>query len=246
MKFVSNISQSRLKPMMGMGTIFQDFVSLFFPPFCLGCSGHLVKGEEILCTSCLSELPKTYYHRRFENPVMNRLAGRLPIRYGWAFLKFQKGGAVQHLLHQLKYNNCPEIGERLGKAYGHELSSTALTTEFDLIVPVPLHRSRLRQRGYNQSSLFAKGLSEALNVPWDESISIRTQATATQTRKSRSDRWENVKHVFAVEKGIPVQGKRILLVDDVITTGATLEACGRHLLDSGCSSLSVACIAEAQ
>jgi ComF family protein len=245
-KFTSNIRQTRLKPMVHISTIFQDFVSLFFPPYCMGCSGHLVRGEEILCTRCLAELPKTHYHHRFENPVINRLAGRLPIRHGWAFLKFQKGGIVQHLLHQLKYNNCPEIGERLGKAYGRELRETSVASEFDLIVPVPLHRSRQRQRGYNQSAHFAKGLSESLQVPWDESISIRTQATASQTRKTRADRWENVRHVFAVETAIPVQGKRILLVDDVITTGATLEACGRHLLDCGCASVSVACIAEAQ
>ena len=177
---------------------------------------------------------------------MNRLAGRLPIRHGWAFLKFQKGGIVQRLLHQLKYNDCPEIGERLGKAYGRDLSATSLAREFDLIVPVPLHRSRLRQRGYNQSAHFAKGLSETLQIPWDESISMRTQATASQTRKNRRERWENVRQGFAIKKAESVLGKRILLVDDVITTGATLEACGRHLLDCGCASVSVACIAEAQ
>ncbi|MBL7850484.1 MAG: ComF family protein [Cyclobacteriaceae bacterium] len=232
--------------MPGISTILRDFVSLFYPPYCLGCSGFLVKGEEILCTSCLAELPKTHYHRRTENPVVNRLAGRLPIRHGWAFLKFQKGGIVQHLLHQLKYNHCPEIGERLGRAYGQELKGQSLAEEFDLIVPVPLHRSRLRQRGYNQSAHFAKGLSDALQIPWNESISIRTRATASQTRKSRADRWENVRQVFAVDAAMPVVGKRILLVDDVITTGATLEACGQHLLDCGCASVSVACIAEAK
>jgi ComF family protein len=219
---------------------------MFYPPFCLGCSGPLVKGEETLCTGCLCDLPKTYYHRRNDNPVLNRLAGRLPIRHGWAFLKFKKGGVVQHLLHQLKYNNCPEIGERLGKAYGRELAEHSPAVEFDLIVPVPLHRSRLRKRGYNQSAWFAKGLSDALGVPWDESISIRTKSSATQTRKSRSARWENVQHVFSVRGGAPLDRKRILLVDDIITTGATLEACGQHLLDSGCASISVACIAEAQ
>ena len=232
--------------MPAMNTIFEDFLSLFYPPYCLGCSGTLVKGEEILCTGCLNNLPKTYYHRRSENPVINRLAGRLPVRFGGAFLKFQKGGVVQRLLHQLKYNNCPEIGERLGKAYGRELKEASPATEFDLIIPVPLHKSRLRQRGYNQSAWFAKGLSEALDVPWNESISIRLQATATQTKKSRADRWENVRHVFSVSAPGLLDQKRILLVDDVITTGATLEACGRHLLDCGCASVSVACIAEAQ
>jgi ComF family protein len=227
-------------------SIVDDFLSLFFPRICLGCSRAMVKGEEILCTRCLSGLPKTYYHRREGNPVINRLAGRLPLQHGWAFLKFQKGGVVQRLLHQLKYNNCPEIGERLGKAYGRELAEDSFQREFDLIVPVPLHRARLRHRGYNQSAHFAKGLSEALNIDWDESVSIRTQATATQTRKSRADRWENVRHVFSVRVNSAVEQKRILLVDDVITTGATLEACGQHLLDCGCASISVACIAEAQ
>jgi ComF family protein len=231
--------------MTSANTLFEDFLSLFYPPFCLGCSGPLVKGEETLCTVCLSNLPKTHYHRRVENPVLNRLAGRLPIRHGWAFLKFQKGGVVQHLLHQLKYNNCPEIGERLGKAYGHELQE-ASDDQFDLIIPVPLHKSRLRHRGYNQSAWFAKGLSDALQIPWDETISIRTQATATQTRKNRAARWENVQRVFSVSPHVSLASKRILLVDDVITTGATLEACGRHLLDCGCSTISIACIAEAQ
>lgn len=153
---------------------------------------------------------------------------------------------MQHLLHQLKYNNCPEIGERLGKVYGRELAATSTGKEFDLIVPVPLHKARLRKRGYNQSAWFAKGLSESLAVPWDETISVRSKATATQTRKNRAERWENVRHVFSVNAGISVKEKRILLVDDVITTGATLEACGQHLLDCGCTSISVACIAEAQ
>jgi len=232
--------------MRNPNTVFEDFLSLFFPQYCRGCSGPLVKGEDILCTACLSELPKTHYHMRTENPVSSKLVGRLPIRHGWAFLRFQKGGVVQRLLHQLKYNNCPEIGERLGKAYGRELALASLDREFDLIVPVPLHRARLRHRGYNQSAHFAKGLSEELQIGWDESISIRTQATTTQTRKSRAERWENVKNVFSIGTKTDVERKRILLVDDVITTGATLEACGQHLLSCGCASVSIACIAEAQ
>jgi len=153
---------------------------------------------------------------------------------------------VQHLLHQLKYNNQPEIGERLGQVYGRELSVVALNREFDLIVPVPLHRTRLRHRGYNQSAQFAKGLSAALNIAWDESVSIRTQGAATQTRKSKAERWENVKDVFSIKPRSPLADKRVLLVDDVITTGATLEACGQHLIAGGCASVSIACIAEAQ
>ena len=232
--------------MLKANTIVEDFVSLFFPHYCLACSGPMVKGEEILCTSCLTELPKTSYHLQDENPVKNRLAGRLPLKYGWAFLKFRKSGMVQHLLHQLKYNNHPEVGVKLGQAYGLELFRSGYAREFDLIVPVPLHTSRKRQRGYNQSAKFAAGLSQALNIEWNESVSIRTHHSETQTHKSKTDRWENVRDVFSVTTNMPMNTKRILLVDDVITTGATLEACGQHLISRGCQELSIACIAEAQ
>ena len=227
-------------------TIVEDFISLFFPRFCLACSGPMVKGEEIMCTGCLIDLPKTTYHLQRENPVRSRLAGRLPLKHGWAFLKFRKSGIVQNLLHELKYNNHPEVGIRLGQAYGQELLNFGFDKEFDLIIPVPLHTSRRRQRGYNQSAKFAAGLSEAMKIQWDESISMRLQSTATQTRKSKAERWENVKDVFSIDVHGGIKGKRILLVDDVITTGATLEACGQHIVSCGCSELSVACIAEAQ
>jgi ComF family protein len=130
--------------------------------------------------------------------------------------------------------------------FGNELKQKGLSATFDLIIPVPLHPSRIRKRGYNQSAKFAEGLSYVLQVPWDESISVRKTRTKTQTNKSKLERWENVKDVFAIAQSGQVSGKRILLVDDVITTGATLEACGMHLINSGCAQLSVACIAEAQ
>src|SRR6478735_4981579 len=227
-------------------SILSDFVSLFFPNSCLGCKEALVKGEEVLCTHCLAELPRTNYHLQEGNPIQERLFGRLDVKHAWAFLKFRKSGIVQHLLHQLKYNNHPEVGVRIGMLFGKELSDHGLGKEFDLIVPVPLHNSRQRKRGYNQSAKFAEGLSSSLTIPWDESISIRKKRTTTQTRKSKLDRWENVRDVFGVDVADKILNKRILLVDDVITTGATLEACGRHLLENNCSSLSIACIAEAQ
>jgi ComF family protein len=227
-------------------TLMNDFISLFFPHYCLGCMGAMVKGEEVLCTRCISQLPKTNSHLMSVNPLVNKLTGRLLIKYGWSYLKFRKGGMVQHLLHQLKYNNHPEVGIKLGKAFGLELAKSGFLEAFDLIIPVPLHRSRIRQRGYNQSTQFAIGLSEAIHTPWDESISIRTQSSSTQTRKSKTERWENVKSAFSMSSRIDLKGKRVLLVDDVITTGATIEACGQHLLSHGCNELSIACIAEAQ
>jgi ComF family protein len=225
--------------------LFKDFVSLFFPRYCLACSNSLVGGEETLCTYCIVHLPKTNYELG-DNPFRDRLAGRLPITYGVAFLKLKKGGVVQKMLHQLKYKHHPEIGVKLGKVFGNELRQKGLSATFDLIIPVPLHPSRIRKRGYNQSAKFAEGLSYVLEVPWDESISVRKARTKTQTNKSKLERWENVKDVFAIAQSGQVSGKRILLVDDVITTGATLEACGMHLINSGCAQLSVACIAEAQ
>jgi ComF family protein len=198
-----------------------------------------------MCSNCLSQLPRTAYHRWMDNPVKGRLAGRLPLRFAFAFLKFRKGGIVQNLLHELKYNNRPEIGTRIGNLYGNELLESGFGGSFDLIVPVPLHQARLRKRGYNQSAKFAEGLSESLNVPWQESISLRLKSTSTQTKKGRASRWKNVNTAFSSISADQVKGKRILLVDDVITTGATLEACGQHLIEHKCESLSIACIAEA-
>ncbi len=227
-------------------SIAADFVSLFFPRHCLACFEPLVKGEEVICTRCIAELPRTNYHLLLNNPVGERLAGRLPVKHAWAFLKFRKGGIVQRLMHQMKYNNHPEVGVALGRIFGRQLKEAGFSSDFDLIVPVPLHRVRIRKRGYNQSAKLAEGLSYSLNTPWDESISVRTVKTTTQTRKSKMERWENVRDVFSVSQDQSITGKRILLVDDIITTGATLEACGQRLIDNGCSELSVACIAEAQ
>ncbi|MEK6781081.1 MAG: ComF family protein [Bacteroidota bacterium] len=223
-----------------------DFIALFFPRCCLACSESLVKGEDILCTHCLTELPKTNYHLHADNPIQDRLTGRIKVKHAWAYMKFRKSGIVQHLLHQLKYNNHPEVGVRIGMAYGKELLERGFEKEFDLIVPVPLHQFRQRKRGYNQSAKFAEGLSYSLGVPWDESITIRKKHTATQTRKSKLDRWENVNTVFGIDSMDKILNQRILLVDDVITTGATLEACGQQLLEGNCKELSVACMAEAQ
>lgn len=227
-------------------TLWNDFLSLIYPRYCLGCRGSLKRGEELLCTRCLYDLPKSNYHLYANNPVRNRLAGRLPLRFGWAFLKFRKTGIVQHLLHQLKYQSSPEIGVMLGLVYGKELKSHGFHSYFDLIIPVPLHRDRLRERGYNQSSKFAEGLSAGMEVPWSESVAVRSRYGSTQTKMDRAKRWENVKDAFEVSESSEIYEKRLLLVDDVITTGATLEACGLHLMAAGCRELSVACIAEAQ
>lgn len=229
----------------GIGLL-TDFVTLFFPNYCLACNNSLFKGEDLLCTSCISELPKTNFHLQENNPIRQRLEGRIHLTYAMAFLRFRKTGIAQHLLHQLKYNNHPEIGVRLGRLYGKELVEAGYHNKFDLILPVPLHHSRKRRRGYNQSACFAEGISSMLNIPWSDLIIERKVKTTTQTRKTKLERWNNVKDVFRITNIQSIIGKRILLVDDVITTGATLEACGHQLIESGCSELSFACLAEAQ
>ena len=232
-----------VKPMKPK-TILSDFFALFFPDYCFGCQGGLVHGEEILCTKCIAELPRLDYYKLDDNPITNRYVGRLSIKHGWALLKFQKSGIVQNLLHELKYNNHPEIGIKLGKILAGSLRQNNVGSDIDLIIPVPLHKNRLRVRGYNQSTMISKGISDVLNAPLEDTAMIRLSATKTQTKKSKIDRWENVSQVFQVEKPERIYGKRILLVDDVITTGSTLEACAQKLLAAGASEISIACVAE--
>jgi ComF family protein len=160
--------------------------------------------------------------------------------------KFVKESRVQKVLHALKYKQQPELGEMLGRIYGQDLLEGNYKNCFDLIIPVPLHNSRRRIRGYNQSEEFGKGLAHMLDVPCNDSFMTRSARTETQTDKSKLSRWENVNRMFHVVTPEPIAEKRILLVDDVVTTGATLEACGQALLDAGCRELSIACIAATQ
>jgi len=204
-----------------------------------------MKGEENICSRCMLELPRSQYHLDPENALFARLNGRIPLKFAFAFFLFRKGGRVQQLLHALKYTNHPELGEMIGEVYGQELQQVNLDQKFNLIVPVPLHTSRKRKRGYNQSEEFAKGLSKSMNIPFVDVLS-RTTKTETQTNKSKLNRWQNVSEVFQVKDLNQMQGQHILLVDDVITTGATIEACAQILLAEGCSSMSIASIAYAE
>ena len=231
---------------MTLKEIFLDFLYLFFPNYCRGCEEGLVKGEKIICTRCMLDLPRSNYHRERENPFFHKFSGRIPVKFVMTLFKFVKHGKVQHLLHALKYKNQPEIGVQLGRVYGVDLVEEKYKDQFDVIIPVPLHRSKRRKRGYNQSEEFGKGLSELLEIPCTEKFLKRVKATATQTKKSKLNRWENVSEVFEVQQKEALEGKRVLLVDDVVTTGATLEACGQKLLEAGCADVSIACIAAAQ
>jgi ComF family protein len=192
------------------------------------------------------EMPRTNYHLEKANPFYNKFKGRIPAQHVMALFKFVKSSRVQKLLHRLKYQNQPEIGVTLGRLYGQYLLLADFEKEFDLIIPVPLHVMKKRKRGYNQSDEFGKGLSEVLGMPCSDKILQRKYETETQTRKTKLKRWINVSEVFEVTDPKQIKGLRILLVDDVVTTGATLEACGQVLLDAGCKEISIACIAATQ
>lgn len=221
-------------------------MSLFFPRYCRGCHNSLVKGEDLICTDCILEMPRSHYHLEQENPFYQKFRGRLPVKHVMTLFKFVKESRVQQLLHALKYKHQPELGEMLGRVYGKDLVEANYKKSFDLIIPVPLHISRRRIRGYNQSEEFGKGLSQMLEIPCDDSYMMRRAKTETQTLKSKLSRWENVSTIFHVIDPLPIEEKRVLLVDDVVTTGATLEACGQALLHAGCRELSIACIAATQ
>lgn len=227
--------------------IIEDLISLLYPNYCLGCHISLVRGEQYLCTNCVHDLPKTNYHLAKENPLKIKFYGKIQMEYVISYLKFIKSGHVQKLLHHLKYLNKPEIGQVIGRWYGKELEQAGYKDYFDLIVPIPLHKSKQKKRGYNQSDGFAKGLSEVLGIPWNGRDLKRVNNSETQTRKSRVQRWENVANIFEVTNTSSFEGMRILVVDDVITTGSTLESCALSLLNqANVKSVSACTIAVAE
>ncbi len=207
----------------------KDFTALFYPEICNACGTVLYKNEQLICTGCLFKLPKTDYHLNAENRLVMQFWGRFKFETAAAFLYFRKGGSVQNMMHQLKYNNTPELAHKLGALYGNQLVKQPDYALCDVIIPVPLHTSRLKKRGYNQSEKFADGLAEKLNIPVLNNVLIKKRASESQTTKSRFSRFENLKETFILTTQEEIVGKRILLVDDTITTGATLEACANVL-----------------
>lgn len=220
-----------------------DFISLFFPNFCIGCQQPLLKGEAHLCTDCRFHLPVTDFHLHQDNELGKKFGGKIPLVYTLAYLKFTKSSTVQNILHSLKYDGNQEIGVMMGHWYGSLLSEKHFDDVFDLILPIPLHTAKLQKRGYNQSDCFAQGLSESLHTEWSNNILVRNRATTTQTRKKRFERWLNVEEIFEVKEREMTEDKHILLVDDVVTTGSTMESCLHILMQSGAKSLSIAALA---
>lgn len=201
------------------------FFHLLFPRLCAGCQSPLVLGEDTLCLNCLTDLPLTHFEDDPNNPVAQSFWGRFYLENAAALCYFEKGNRMQKLLHQLKYKNNPHVGRYLGEYYGHKLAMLAAYQHIDMIIPVPLHPKKRRLRGYNQSEEVAKGLNIGLRAEVLSDNLSRRFYTETQTHKSREERWDNVDGIFFLKHPEKLKGKHILLVDDVITTGATLEAC---------------------
>lgn len=220
----------------------KDFFSLFYPEVCLACGEGIAEKEEFVCNSCLYKLPKTEYHNQPNNLLAKAFYGRAEVKAAAAYCYYAKGGMVQDLVHEIKYKGKKELGNAFGKWYGAELKHAPAFSELDYIIPVPLHPQKLKRRGYNQSACFAQGLSTVMKVPVLPNGLKRIKNTETQTNKSRFSRWENVKDVFAVDDKEQLQNKHVLLVDDIITTGATMEACIHVLNAIPVASVSVASI----
>jgi ComF family protein len=220
------------------------FFSLLYPKYCVVCKSSLFGNEEIICTVCRHSLPVTRFHLSDQNPVEQLFRGRLLIQFATSLLYFDKGSKYRNLVHQLKYQGRRDVGIFLGRMLGSTLKESGMQQP-DFIVPVPLHRKKQRRRGYNQSELIARGISEVLNVIVCTNALRRTVFTDTQTRRKRYERWTNVENVFRSSGSEFLKGKHILLVDDVITTGATLEAAANQILKIENTTVSVASLAFA-
>lgn len=228
-----------------MPNIFSDFFHLFYPNTCASCGSRLVTNENIICTHCLADLPRTNFHNQHDNPVSQIFWGRVNIQNATALFRFQKGSRFQELLHQLKYKGRQDVGVELGRQLGFELKNSDLYKNIEVVIPVPLHPKRRHKRGYNQAECIANGIAESMGIQVQSKNVVRNVATQTQTKKTRIQRWQNVESIFELKEPAKLENKNMLLVDDVVTTGATLEACAHVVLNAKDSKLSIAALAMA-
>ena len=203
--------------------ILNDINTVLLPQLCFGCNARLYRGEQVLCTVCRDHLPLTEYNFSEENSLDRTFYGRIEIAKASSFLFFHEVGIVKNLIHYLKYKNQPQIGIFLGDWYGSVLKEDPKLPELDMVIPVPMHPKKLKKRGYNQVEGFGRQIATHLGVPYRDDILIKKTHTQTQTRKSRIFRWQHQQPIFAVPEPSSLANKKVLLVDDVVTTGATLE-----------------------
>jgi ComF family protein len=219
--------------MINFREIKNALLHFLFPHICSGCGSDIIDKESTLCMRCIAEMPETNFHFHQGNPVEKIFWGRLPIVHATAQYYFTKESLIQHLIHQLKYKGNKELGKQLGRLMGYDLKKCGRFQNIDILVPLPLFPSKEKKRGYNQSMILCQGIAEVTSIEIAKNVIIRTQHTETQTKKGRMERWKNMEGKFELVGSETIRGKNILLVDDVITTGATLEACGQQLIQAG-------------
>jgi ComF family protein len=222
-----------------------SLLHLLFPHVCAGCGSDVLSEESMLCTRCITELPETNFFAHAGNPVEKMMWGRLPLMYAGAAYYFNKESLMQHIIHQFKYKGNKELGLQLGRLLGKYILQSGRFNA-DVLIPLPLFTQKEKRRGYNQATVLCEGMAEVMNVPVLRNAIIRPKHTETQTKKGRVARWQNMEGKFVLVDRDAVSNKQVLLVDDVITTGATLEACGSELLKAENTTLGLAtlCIAS--
>jgi ComF family protein len=226
--------------------MFESIINLFFPKVCSGCSSFLLTNENVICTVCRHDIPLTNHHLNPENDAFKKFYGRVPVLHTSALFYFHKKGIVQQLIHNLKYKGHEEIGTILGEWYAEDLKTIDLLQSVDQIIPVPLHRRKLKERGYNQVTAFGKALSSRLNTDYNDALLIRNVYSKTQSKKNLLGRTEGIETIFDISFTEKDHNKHFLLIDDIITTGSTLEACSRALLKIPGAKISIVCMAMAQ
>jgi len=225
--------------------LFTDTLHLFYPHICTGCGSDLLPEPNLLCLKCITNLPHTHFAQHANNPIEKIFWGRIPLVAAHSEFYFAKESLIQQLIHQLKYKNNQQIGIYLGELMGASLSNSNRFKNLDYLVPLPLYPDKERKRGYNQAAVICQGMSEVMNVPVLIGNIVRKRFTETQTKKHRTERWENVEGSFISNNEKELEGKNLLLIDDVITTGATLEACGSVITNINGARLSIATLATA-
>lgn len=224
----------------------KNIINLFFPKACAGCDSLLVSNENTICTLCRHHIAITNHHLNPENEAFKKFYGRIPIEYASAHLYFHKKGISQEIIHKLKYQGQEEIGTVLGHWYADDLKKISVLQTADFIIPVPLHKKKLQERGYNQVTTFCLAIAKELNIPYNDSVLIRKTYSTTQSKKNLLGRTEGIESVFDITSNTEHHNKHFILIDDVITTGATLEACCRALLKIPGIKISIVCMAMAE
>lgn len=223
----------------------KDFLNLLVPSKCLSCGFNLLEFEKFVCKSCLNKIPKTRFHELNENNVSRIFFGRVHLQHAFSTYYFYKGSILQRLIHEVKYKGAKELAYELGKEMAFDIVDTDFVKSIDLVIPVPLHPRKEKKRGYNQSDWLASGFADTLKITYSKNVLKRAHYTSTQTKKTREQRWDNVKDAFKVAGEVSVKNKHVLIIDDVLTTGATLESCASKLLGHEGTKVSIVTLAFA-